>query len=140
MNIIERIGQILASISPGLPIYRENQTGGFKEPSFYVSAIGNRSQPELFGRQKRTHGYQVVYFPTIEKPNTDMERMEQLLLNQFLTLPGFAHIRERDFNRVDGTLTLSFNVMIWVVPVDNTPKQQKMKQMERVTNSDRSEK
>ncbi|MFC6290663.1 phage tail terminator family protein [Levilactobacillus angrenensis] len=139
MTIIERIGQLLTTIAPALPVYRENQSGGFKEPSFYVSTIGGRSEPELFGRQKRTHGYQVVYFPNLKKPNADMERMEQLLLNQFLTLPDFAHIRDRDFNRVDGTLTLDFNVVLWAAPVDNTPKQQKMKQIERVTNSDRSE-
>lgn len=139
MTIIERIGQLLATISPGLPVYRENQSGGFKEPSFYVSAIGSRSDPELFGRQKRTHGYQVVYFPDPEKPNADMEKMEQVLLDRFLTLPGFAHIRDRNFGRVDGTLTLDFNIVLWAQPVDDTPKQQKMKQEERVTNSDRSE-
>lgn len=139
MTIIERIGQLLASISPGLPVYRENQSGGFKEPSFYVSAIGGRSDPELFGRQKRTHGYQVVYFPNTKKPNADMEWMEQLLLDRFLTLPGFAHIRDRNFSRVDGALTLDFNVVLWAHPVDDTPKQQTMKQEERVTNSDRSE-
>ena len=48
MTIIERIGQLLATISPGLPVYRENQSGGFKEPSFYVSAISGRSDPGLF--------------------------------------------------------------------------------------------
>ncbi|WP_258115642.1 phage tail terminator family protein [Levilactobacillus yiduensis] len=138
MDIIERIGQLLETISPGVPIYRENQKGGFKEPSFYVSAIGSRGQPELFGRQKRTHGYQVVCFPDPKKQNADMEVMEQLLLDQFLTLPGFAHIRDRNFNRVDGTLTIDFNVVVWAHPVDDTPKQEKMKQTERVTKSDRS--
>lgn len=132
MNIIDRIGQLLASISPGLPVYREKQKGGFKEPSFYVSAIGSRSQPELFGRQKRTHGYQVVYFPDPKKPNADMERMEQLLLDRFLILPEFAYIRERNFNRVDGTLTVDFNVVLWAHPVDDGTKFRKMNQMERV--------
>ena len=139
MTIIERIGQLLATISSGLPVYRENQTGGFKEPSFYVSVISGRSYPELFGRQKRTHGFQVVYFPNPQEPNADMERMEQTLLDRFLTLPGFAHIRDRNFGRVDGALTLDFNVVLWAHPVDDTPKQQAMKQEERVTNSDRSE-
>ncbi|WP_460730492.1 phage tail terminator family protein, partial [Nocardia heshunensis] len=118
MNIIERIGQLLASISPGLPVYRENQKGGFKEPSFYVSAIGSRGQPELFGRQKRTHGYQVVYFPDPNKPNQDMERMEQILLDKFLVLPEFAYIRDRNFSRVDGTLTVDFNIIFWAQPVE----------------------
>ncbi|NLR08667.1 MULTISPECIES: DUF6838 family protein [Lactobacillaceae] len=139
MTIIERIGQLLATIAPAVPVYCENQTGGFKEPSFYVSAIGGRSQPELFGRQKQTHGYQVVYFPNPKRPNADMEIVEKLLFYQFLTLPKFAHIRDRNFNRVDGTLTLDFNIVLWAQPVDDTPKQRKMKQEERVTDSDRSE-
>lgn len=132
MNIIERIGQLLETISPGVPIYRDPQKGGFKEPSFYVSAIGSRGQPELFGRQKQTHGYQVVYFPTTTKSNHDMAAMEQLLLDQFLTLPEFAHIRDRNFSRVDGTLTVDFNVVLWVHPVDNTTKLKSMEQTERV--------
>lgn len=126
MNIIERIGQLLAVIAPGLPIYRENQKGGFKEPSFYVSAIGTRSKPELFARQKRTHGYQVVYFPNPDKPNHDMEAIEQLLLSHFLTLPEFAHIRDRDFERVDGTLTVAFNIVLWAQPVEDDTKLQSM--------------
>lgn len=132
MNMIERIGQLLASISPGLSIYHENISGGFKEPSFYVSAIGSRGQPELFGRQKRIHGYQVVYFPNPKKPNADMERMEQLLLDQFLTLPEFAHIRDRNFGRVDGTLTIDFNIVLWTHPVDNVTKLKSMEQTEKV--------
>lgn len=132
MDIIERIGQLLGTVAPGVPVYRENQKGGFKEPSFYVSAIGSRSQPELFNRQKRTHGYQVVYFPTTIKPNHDMTAMEQLLLDQFLTLPEFAHIWDRNFSRVDGTLTVDFNVAIWAHPVDNGTKLRKMDQTERV--------
>lgn len=126
MNIIERIGQLLGTIAPELPVYRENQKGGFKEPSFYVSAIGTRSNPELFDRQRRTHGYQVVYFPDPNKPNQDMEAMEQLLLDRFLTLPEFAHIRNRNFNRVDGTLTVDFNVVLWAKPVEDDTKLQSM--------------
>lgn len=132
MNIIERIGQLLEAIAPGTPVYRENQKGGFKEPSFYVSAIGSRSQPELFNRQKQTRGYQVVYFPNPKKPNEDMEIVEQMLFYQFLTLPKFAHIRDRNFSRVDGTLTVDFNVVIWAHPVDTTSKLRKMDQTERV--------
>ncbi|KRL95568.1 hypothetical protein FD28_GL002540 [Levilactobacillus hammesii DSM 16381] len=91
-----------------------------------MPAIGSRGQPELFGRQKRTHGYQVVYFPDPKKPNADMEVMEQLLLDQFLTLPGFAHIRDRNFGRIDGTLTLDFNIVLWVQPVDDAVKLKNM--------------
>lgn len=132
MDIIERIGQFLGAIAPGIPVYRENQKGGFKEPSFYVSVIGTRSSPELFDRQKRTHGYQVIYFPNPVNSNQDMEKMEQLMLDRFLVLPDFAHIRDRNFSRVDGTLVVDFNVVLWADPVDDGTKLRKMDQTERV--------
>lgn len=122
MDIIELIGQLLVDIAPDVPVYQENQKGGFKEPSFYVSGIGAQSKPEFFDRQKRIHGNQVVYFPNPSKPNQDMAAMEQRLLDQFKTLPGFAHIRDRNFSRSDGALTVDFNVVLWAQPVDSTTK------------------
>ena len=124
MNIIDRIGGLLKSIAPELTVYRENQREGFKEPSFFVSSINTTVKPELFGRQQRTHSYQIVYFPTLQAPKTDMERMQDLLLDNFLALPEFATIRNRSFEVVDGALTMTFEVWIWATPVDNTPKQQ----------------
>lgn len=124
MNILTRIAQLLATISPGLPIYKEQQSGGFQEPSFFVSSIGDSISPELFQRQRRTHSFQVVYFPDPAKPNSDMDSMKFKLMDQFLELPEFATIRNRDFKPVDGTLTLTFDVWVWAHPQDDTPKQQ----------------
>ncbi|WP_461244460.1 phage tail terminator family protein [Secundilactobacillus muriivasis] len=124
MNIIDQIGAVLQSLFPDLPIYKEDQKGGFKEPSFFVSSIGTGATPELFERQKRTYSYQLVYFPTLDKPKADMERMQDLLLDNFTVLPEFATIRNREFQVVDGALTGTFDVVIRAYPKDNTPKQE----------------
>lgn len=123
MNIIDQIGAVLASICPDVPIYKENQKGGFKEPSFFVSSINTHTTPELFDRQKRTYSYQLVYFPTLDKPKADMERMQDFLLDNLTVLPDFATIRNREFQVVDGALTMTFDVVIRAYPKDDTPKQ-----------------
>lgn len=132
MNIIQRIGDQLTSIVPRVPIYRENQKGGFKEPSFFVSAINTGVKPELFARQKRTHSYQVVYFPKLDKPKADIESMQETLLDNFTVLDGFAHLRNRNFDEVDSTLVVTFDVVLWAAPVDDGTKLQTMKQQGRV--------
>lgn len=124
MNIIDQIGAMLASLFPNVIIYKENQQGGFKEPSFFVSSIGTSVKPEPFNRQKRAYSYQVVYFPDPSYPKVDMERMQDLLLDNLLILPQFATIRNREFQVVDGTLAVTFDVVIRAYPEDGTPKQQ----------------
>lgn len=124
MNIIDQIGAVLQSLFPDLPIYKEDQKGGFKEPSFFVSSISTGTKPELFDRQKRTYSYQLVYFPTLDKPKADMERMQDFLLDNFTMLPQFATIRNREFQVVDGALTATFDVVIRAYPKNDTPKQQ----------------
>lgn len=112
MNIIDRIGEVLQALFPDITVYREDVESGFIEPSFFVSSIGTRVKPELFTRQKRTYSYQLVYFPKTDMPKADMERMQDLLLGNFLVLPLFATIRNREFQVVDGALTLTFDVVI----------------------------
>ena len=124
LNIIERIGELLQSIAPDITVYRENQREGFDEPSFFVSQINTTLIPEMFKRQNRKYSYQIVYFPTIEHPKTDMESMQGTLLDNFIQLDNFATIRNRDFAVVDGTLTLTFEVWVRAYPEDLTPKQQ----------------
>ncbi|WP_055679869.1 phage tail terminator family protein [Secundilactobacillus kimchicus] len=99
----------------------------FKNRHFFVSSIGDQVQPELFSRQKRTHSYQVVYFPDPAKPNSDMNEMKFKLMDQFLELKDFATIRDRNFKPVDGALTVTFDVWVWAYPQDDTPKQQTLK-------------
>ena len=126
MDIINRIGKQLKTIFPEAVVYRKNQKGGFKEPSFFVSKITTTRQPELFNRQKRGYHYQVVYFPAPDNAEPDMEWMEEQLLDRFTQLDSFAPIRDVDFSIVDGALTMAFLVTIRAYPEDLTPKQQAM--------------
>lgn len=123
MNIIDRIGRQLKTIFPGAVIYRKNQKGGFKEPSFFVSSITTTRMPEMFNRQKRSYHYQVVYFPDPTNAEPDMERMEEQLLDRFTQLDDFAPVRDVDFSIVDDALTMAFSVTIRAYPEDLTPKQ-----------------
>ena len=123
MAIIDRIGRQLKAIFPDAVVYRKNQKGGFKEPSFFVSKITTTRQPELFNRQKRTYHYQVVYFPDPTNAEPDMERMEEQLLDRFTQLDDFAPVRDMDFSVVDGALTMVFSVTIRAYPEDLTSKQ-----------------
>lgn len=112
MDIIGRIGQQLKVLFPNMTIYRKNQKGGFKEPSFFVSKITTTRVSELFGRQKRGYQYQLIYFPNPDDAESDMERMEDQLLSGFTQLDDFAPIRDLDFQIVDGALTATFKVVI----------------------------
>ena len=123
MAIIDRIGRQLKTIFPDAVVYRKNQKGGFKEPSFFVSKITTTRQPELFNRQKRTYHYQVVYFPDPANAEPDMEQMEEQLLDRFTQLDDFSPVRDVDFSVVDGALTMAFSVTIRAYPEDLTPKQ-----------------
>lgn len=132
MNIIERIGNQLAKDVPGVTINRENQTGGFKQPSFFIESINTGVKPELFSRQKRTYSYQIVYFPKLDKPKADIEAMQEKLLDNFTVLDGFAYLRNRSFEEVDLTLTMTFDIILWAQPVDSTTKLKSMEQTEKV--------
>lgn len=126
MDIVNRIADQLNELIPDATIYREQQAGGFKEPSFFIHRITTTVKPELFQRQNRSYYYQIVYFPETANPKADMERMEEFLLDNFKVLDNFATIRNRDFEEVDGALSMSFNITIRAYPEDHTAKQQSM--------------
>ncbi|GAF41128.1 hypothetical protein JCM14202_3052 [Agrilactobacillus composti DSM 18527 = JCM 14202] len=66
----------------------------------------------------------MVYLPNPAKPKTDIEHMEELLLNNFTALPGYATIRNREFEPNDeNVLLMTFQVWLRAQPIDNTPKQ-----------------
>lgn len=118
MDIVNRIADQLNSLFPNMPIYREQQSGGFKEPSFFIHRITSTVKPELFQRQNRSYHYQLVYFPQTDHPEADMEQMEENLLDRFLSLDEFATIRNREFEEVDGALTMTFMVNLRAYPED----------------------
>lgn len=128
MNIIERIGTELSQLFPSVPIYRENQKGGFEEPSFFVNKINSNVNPELFDIQKRRYSYQIVYFPKLDEPKADMEMIEEILMDNFLVLSDFAVVRNRNFEQSgDNTLQITFDIQIRAHKIDSTIKQQKIK-------------
>ncbi|WP_053072727.1 phage tail terminator family protein [Lactiplantibacillus herbarum] len=123
-NISERIAMELAKLSPDIPIYREQQRGGFQEPSFFVNKITSHINPNLFGIQFRDNHFEVIYFPNIDKPNEDMDLMEEQLSDNFKQLEDFATVSDIDFERSDSTLIMTFRVSFRAVPVDKGTKQQ----------------
>jgi len=123
MDIIDRIGRQLKTIFPEAVVYRKNQKGGFKEPSFFVSSITTTRTPEMFNRQKRSYHYQLIYFPDPDSAEQDMERMQENLLDRFTELTGFSYVRDVDFSIVDGALTMTFAINVRAYPEDLTPKQ-----------------
>lgn len=127
-SIVELIGNELYRLFPNTQINRENREGGFEEPSFFVQKIDTISKPEFFDIQNRKYAYQIVYFPTIKRPKEDIERMEELLLDNFTDLKGYATLRNREFKQSDdNTLQMTFNVQIRAHKIDNTPKQKTMR-------------
>lgn len=111
MTIIERIADEIAQLFPDATIYTENQSDGFEEPSFFIEKIDTSSTAEQFDRQLRKYAYQVVYFPNLENPKMDMERMEDYLLSGLLELKDYAPLRNKKLiQQEDNTLIYQFEV------------------------------
>lgn len=134
ISIIDLIGNELSNLFPDIPIYRENQKGGFKEPSFFVEKIITSVNPELFDIQSRNYSYQLVYFPKLDEPKADIEIVEEILLDNFTRLTDYAVIRNRDFKQSDdNTLLLTFSIKIRAHKVDVSTKQQNIKFKGKIT-------
>ena len=128
VSIIDLIGNELAKIFPNIPIYRENQKGGFEEPSFFVEKIVTGVKPELFNIQMRNYSYQLVYFPKLDDSKDDIENVEEILLDNFTQLTDYAVIRDRNFKQSDdNTLLLTFGIQVRAYRIDETDKQRNMK-------------
>ncbi|WP_125764432.1 phage tail terminator family protein [Companilactobacillus hulinensis] len=128
ISIVDLIGHELSEIFPNIPVYKENQKGGFEEPSFFVEKILTKVDPELFDVQMRTYNYQLVYFPKLDEPNDDMEIVAEILADNFTQLSDYAVIRNRVLKQSAGrTLLLTFSIQIRARRVDKTIKQQNMK-------------
>lgn len=111
MTIIERIADEITRIFPNAIIYTENQSDGFEEPSFFIEKISSSASSELFDRQMRKQSYQVVYFPNLDNPKTDMERVEDYLLSGLLELKDYAPLRHIEIvQQEDNTLIYKFEV------------------------------
>ena len=119
-DIIQRIVDKLAEIFPETTIYTENQTSGFDVPSFYIIKTLTQSKNRFFDIQDRTVSYQIVYFANPEAPNADLNRVEELLLDNFTRLDEYSTVRNRDINTdpKEETLTMQFDLLLNMYKVD----------------------
>lgn len=129
----QRIADKLAEIFPDAIIYTENQKSGFDVPSFYIAKNLTNVKNRFFDIQDRTVSYQVIYFANPENSNADIERVEGLLLDNFVRLDNYATVRNREFqpDQEQETLTMMFDLFLNMYKVDHTPMQRRLHINER---------
>ena len=121
MTIVERIAKRISEIFPDVTIYSEKQKSGFQVPSFYISKIMTVTKSRFFDIQDRSLSYSITYFANPDRPNADMEEVEQKLLNNFTRLDDYATVRNREttINQDDETLVMSFDLRLEMYPVQD---------------------
>lgn len=124
MTIVERIAKRISEIFPDVTIYSEKQKSGFQVPSFYISKIMTVTKSRFFDIQDRSLSYSITYFANPDRPNADMEEVEQKLLNNFTRLYDYATVRNREttINQDDETLVMSFDLRLEMYPVQDGGK------------------
>lgn len=124
MTIVERIAKRISEIFPDVTIYSEKQKSGFQVPSFYISKIMTVTKSRFFDIQDRSLSYSITYFANPDRPNADMEEVEQKLLNNFTKLDDYATVRNREttINQDDETLVMSFDLRLEMYPVQDGGK------------------
>ena len=124
MTIVERIAKRISEIFPDMTIYSEKQKSGFQVPSFYISKIMTVTKSRFFDIQDRSLSYSITYFANPDRPNADMEEVEQKLLNNFTRLDDYATVRNREttINQDDETLVMSFDLRLEMYPVQDGGK------------------
>lgn len=124
MTIVERIAKRISEIFPDVTIYSEKQKSGFQVPSFYISKIMTVTKSRFFDIQDRSLSYSITYFANPDRPNADMEEVEQKLLNNFTRLDDYATVRNREMtiNQDDETLVMSFDLRLEMYPVQGGGK------------------
>ena len=124
MTIVERIAKRISEIFPDVTIYSEKQKSGFQVPSFYISKIMTVTKSRFFDIQDRSLSYSITYFANPDRPNADMEEVEQKLLNNFTRLDDYATVRNREttINQDDETLVMSFDLRLEMYPVHDGGK------------------
>ena len=124
MNLIDLIAKRLSEIFPDMTIYSERQKSGFEVPSFYISKIMTVTKSRFFDIQDRTVSYSITYFANPDRPNADIDEVEQKLLNNFTRLDDYATVRNREttVNQEDETLVMSFDLRLEMYPVEDSGK------------------
>lgn len=82
------------------------------------------TKSRFFDIQDRTVSYSLTYFANPDKPNADMDEVEQKLLNNFTRLDDYATVRNREItiNQDDETLVMSFDLLLNMYKVENGGK------------------
>lgn len=124
MNVIDLIAKKLSEIFPDMTIYSERQKSSFEVPSFYISKIMTITKSRFFDIQDRTVSYSLTYFAKPDKPNADIDEVEQKLLNNFTKLDDYATVRNREttINQDDETLVMSFDLLLNMYKVEDGRK------------------
>lgn len=124
MNLIDLIAKRVSEIFPDTTIYSERQKSGFEVPSFYISKIMTITKSRFFDIQDRTVSYSLTYFANPDRPNADMDEVEQKLLNNFTKLDDYATVRNREttINQDDETLVMSFDLLLNMYKVEDGGK------------------
>ena len=124
MTIVERKAKRISEIFPDVTIYSEKRKSGFQVPSFYISKIMTVTKSRFFDIQDRSLSYSITYFANPDRPNADMEEVEQKLLNNFTRLDDYATVRNREttINQDDETLVMSFDLRLEMYPVQDGGK------------------
>lgn len=127
---VEKIAERLAEIFPGETVYSENQKSGFDVPSFYIHKVDTESSNRLFGIQVRKYSYQIVYFANPDNPNADIERVEELLLDNFCALKDYATVTNRSTHPDSDqqTLTFEFDLRLDMHPVEDVASMERIEQ------------
>ncbi|MBT9022211.1 phage tail terminator family protein [Lactobacillus delbrueckii subsp. bulgaricus] len=126
--MINKIADKLASIfGEDTVIYAENQTDGFKEPSFYVHKVLTSTTHELAGYQAKTDSYQIIFFAGDENPNQKMIDVEEQLVANFDYVGNYLAVN-RSFtpNATERTLDFQFDLKSRVYSTDDGEKMKRL--------------
>ena len=82
------------------------------------------TKSRFFDIQDRTVSYSLTYFANPDRPNADMDEVEQKLLNNLTRLDDYATVRNREttVNQEDETLVMSFDLRLEMYPVEDSGK------------------
>lgn len=126
--MINEIADKLASIfGEDTVIYAENQTDGFKEPSFYIHKVLTSTTHELAGYQAKTDSYQIIFFAGDENPNQKMIDVEEQLVASFDYVGNYLAVN-RSFtpNATERTLDFQFDLKGRVYNTDDGEKMKRL--------------
>lgn len=92
---------------PAVPIYGEDISQGLTEPCFYVKLFPTQHDQSLNRRYRRTHTFDIHYFPEPIQPYKDMHDMSEALTDVLELVPfGTGLLRGSGMNTeiIDGVL------------------------------------